>query len=220
MRRFNIFYLLAIIGVVISSCTTTHLPGISSSDMEVAASKPRQITYHTMSEVANSAQNAELVNNETHNYAPAAQEHVTRYTESIRQLSASAENKFTRRTLERVATHLDNVHVNKEKLSFFNHLRLKLFSKLMNRYMLKAAEQMDTADILAIVSLAAGCVAIVGYFYASILFGAAAIATGVIAIKKGTSRRGMAVAGIILGAVGIFLWFLLFLLFFAAWAIL
>ncbi len=77
--------------------------------------------------------------------------------------------------------------------------------------------KMDRADIMAIVSLVGGVLALIGYFYGTILFGIAAIVTGVLALKWGTSRRGMALAGIILGAFAILFWLLLFIVIFSVW---
>lgn len=65
---------------------------------------------------------------------------------------------------------------------------------------------MPLEDIFAIISLSAGGAA--WLWYAGFFFGPAAIAFGIVALIKGTSRRGMAIAGICLGAVALFFWIL------------
>lgn len=100
------------------------------------------------------------------------------------------------------------------KLNFMERMMMKLYSKMAQRQMNKhfdgaAVQGMDIADIFAIVSLASGGMAFIT-FYGVFLFGVAAIVFGVLALKRGTSRRGMAIAGIVLGAVALFFWILLF----------
>ncbi len=101
-----------------------------------------------------------------------------------------------------------------EKQNFIERGMTKLFSKMAKRQMEKHfggtdVQRMDIADIFAIVSLASGVMAFIT-FYGVFLFGIAAIVFGVLALKRGTSRRGMAIAGIVLGAIALFFWILLF----------
>jgi hypothetical protein len=100
------------------------------------------------------------------------------------------------------------------KLNFMERMMMKMYSKMAQRQMNKhfdgaAVQGMDIADIFAIVSLASGGMAIIT-FYGVFLFGIAAIVFGILALKRGTSRRGMAIAGIVLGALALFFWILLF----------
>ncbi|MDX2001050.1 MAG: DUF4190 domain-containing protein [Chitinophagales bacterium] len=86
-------------------------------------------------------------------------------------------------------------------------LREKLAQKMFNKF---AAQQSampsgNTADIMAIVSIATGAAAVVTY-YGAFLFGLAAIVTGALALAWGTSRRGMAIGGIVLGAFALVFW--------------
>jgi hypothetical protein len=98
-----------------------------------------------------------------------------------------------------------------KKMNFMERAIVKMFSKMAQRQMNKhfdgaGVQGMDIADIFAIVSLSAGGAAFL--WYAGFLFGPAAIVFGVLALKRGTSRRGMAIAGICLGAFALLLWIL------------
>ncbi len=98
-----------------------------------------------------------------------------------------------------------------KKLNFLERAMMKMFSKIAQRQMNKhfdgaGVQGMDIADIFAIISLSAGGAAFL--WYAGFLFGPAAIVFGVLALKRGTSRRGMAIAGICLGAFAVLLWIL------------
>lgn len=100
-----------------------------------------------------------------------------------------------------------------KKMNFFERFMMKAYSKMAMRQMEKhyggaEVQRMDIADIFAIVSLSSGVLAWIGY-YAFFLFAVSAIVFGVLALKRGTSRRGMAIAGIVLGSVAFFLWLLL-----------
>ncbi|MDZ4845428.1 MAG: DUF4190 domain-containing protein [Chitinophagales bacterium] len=133
-----------------------------------------------------------------------AEELKTRMAAELRMVASSTENRFAGRILNRTAKKIETKDFRtKEKLTFFDKLKTKIFGKLQAKY--GRGGGMSTADILAIVSLSTGVVAFAA-FYASFLFGLAAIITGAIALRKGTSRRGMAIAGIVLGALAIFFW--------------
>jgi len=97
-----------------------------------------------------------------------------------------------------------------KKFGFMKRMGQKLFAKMAERQMSKfdgaAIQGMDIADIFAIVSLSAGVAA--WFWFAGFFFGPAAIVFGVLALKRGTSRRGMAIAGIILGAIALMFWIL------------
>lgn len=98
-----------------------------------------------------------------------------------------------------------------KKMNFMERAMVKMFSKMAQRQMNKhfngaGVQGMDIADIFAIVSLSAGVAAFL--WYAGFLFGPAAIAFGILALKRGTSRRGMAIAGICLGAFALLIWIL------------
>lgn len=101
-----------------------------------------------------------------------------------------------------------------KKMNFLERFMMKSYSKMAMKQMNKyydgtAVQRMDIADIFAIVSLSAGGFAWIAY-YAFFLFAIAGIVFGVLALKRGTSRRGMAIAGIVLGSVALFLWLVLF----------
>jgi hypothetical protein len=208
------------------SCSSIHSNRLGNNNLEVAASKPRSIqkptdatvtaaTFIPMSDMSiQTTQANELPSADAE--LPAS--NIEAFSAGLKELIASSENKVMTNTLRKTSLNLDKLIINKEKLGFFDRIKLKLFNKILSRYVTKYNNAMDTADILAIVSLCAGILTWVTY-YGSFFFGVGAIVTGVIALKKGTARRGMAVAGIILGAVGIFFWLMLFLFVISAFAI-
>ena len=94
------------------------------------------------------------------------------------------------------------------KLNFIEKLAVKSYSKVMKKQLTKMgydAARMPIEDIFAIVSLSAGGAAWIT-FYGVFLFGVAAIVFGILALVRGTNRRGMAIAGIVLGATAYLLW--------------
>ncbi len=100
-----------------------------------------------------------------------------------------------------------------KKMGFLDKVLMKMYTKMAQRQMNKYygitdVQRMDIADIFAIVSIASGGMAFLT-FYGVFLFGIAAIVFGALALRRGTSRRGMAIAGIVLGAVAIFFWIML-----------
>lgn len=228
MKRLSLYATTLALSTFLFSCSSVNMNRLGNSDMEVAASKPRNIervneivavettpSEAVVAEVA--AETAPLVI-ETPKTNDLSSKNVEAFSAGLKELVASSENKVMTNTLKRTSNSLDKLVGNKEKLSFFDKLKLKLFNKILNRYTAKYGSAMDTADILAIVALCSGILTWISY-YGAFLFGIAAIVTGVIAMKKGTSRRGMALAGIILGAIGLFLWLMLFLFVIAAFAI-
>lgn len=231
MKKITFYFSAIVLSTLLFSCGITNVTRFSNNELEVAATSPK--VYTVIAGETEIAATKPLEISATTSL-PTSEEKITKqvkavvkFNESAQKLSlklesltASTEDVFAKKTLHNASEMLSKFNVNAEKLSFFDKLKIRIFGKLFNRYSEKLNSSMDTADILAIVSLATGCVAIIGYFYATFLFGIAAIVTGVIALKKGTSRRGMALAGIILGAVAIFLWTMLFLLFIGSWAIL
>ncbi len=229
MKRFSLYVTSLALSAFLFSCSSVNMNRIGSTDMEVAASKPRNIekvnevakvettsSESVIAEVA--AEAAPVANVEAPKTEAASSKNIEAFSAGLKELVASSENKVMANTLKRTSNSLDKLVGNKEKLGFFDKLKLKLFNKILNRYTAKHGSAMDTADILAIVALCSGILTWVSY-YGAFLFGIAAIVTGVIALKKGTSRRGMALAGLILGAVGLFLWLMLFLFVIAAFAI-
>lgn len=94
------------------------------------------------------------------------------------------------------------------KLNFVEKLAVKSYSKFMKKQLTKMgydAARMPIEDIFAIVSLSAGGAAWIT-FYGVFLFGVAAVVFGIMALVRGTNRRGMAIAGIVLGAAAYLLW--------------
>jgi hypothetical protein len=227
MNKFIInLCILSFLAVSMYSCSSIHTNRLGNTDLEVAASKPRSIQKPTDATVtaATSIPMSDMsIETTPANELPSADaelpaSNIEAFSAGLKELIASSENKVMTNTLRKTSLNLDKLTINKEKLGFFDRIKLKLFNKILNRYVTKYNNAMDTADILAIVSLCAGILTWVAY-YGSFLFGIAAIVTGAIALKKGTARRGMAVAGIILGAVGIFFWLMLFLFVISAFAI-
>lgn len=128
----------------------------------------------------------------------------TKMADELRLVASTVDSRFAGRIISRTANKIEAKDFTvKTKLSFFDKTKLKLFGKMQQRYAIN--NSMDVADILAIVSLVTGILSL-GAFYGSFLLGLAAIITGAIALKKGTARRGMAIAGIIMGVVGILFW--------------
>jgi len=231
MKRLSLYATTLALSTFFFSCSSVNMNRVgSASDMEVATSKPRAIenknevavaennatTENVITEVA--ATEAPVAPVETSKTDVVASKNVEAFSAGLKELVASSENKVMTNTLSRTSNSLDKLVGNKEKLGILDKLKLKLFNKILNRYTAKYGNAMETADILAIVALCSGILTWISY-YGAFLFGIAAIVTGVIAMKKGTSRRGMALAGIILGAVGLFLWLMLFLFVIAAFAI-
>ncbi len=153
---------------------------------------------------------------------------IPRMKEEIDNLLATTNSKIVTRQLQKTKEAINSVNFNseeslkniltgkQEKMSAFQKLKSKITAKMLEKVVNKAgaASAMDTADILAICALVSGLLAWVAY-YGSFLFGIAAIVLGIIALKQGTSRRGMALAGIILGAIAMLFWLMLIFVFIA-----
>jgi hypothetical protein len=228
MKRLSLYATTLALSAFLFSCSSVNMNRVgSASEMEVAASKPRTIENNNevmvtttsetiIAEVA--ATEAPVASVETPKAEAVASKNVEAFSAGLKELVASSENKVMANTLRRTSNSLDKLVGNKEKLGFVDKLKLKLFNKILNRYVEKHGNAMDGADILAIVSLVSGILTWVT-FYGFFVFAIAAIVTGALALKKGTSRRGMALAGIILGAIGLFLWLMLFLFVIAAFAV-
>jgi hypothetical protein len=228
MKRLSLYATTLALSTFFFSCSSVNMNRVgSASDMEVATSKPRAIenknevavaennatTETVIAEVA--ATEAPVASVETTKTDVVVSKNVEAFSAGLKELVASSENKVMTNTLSRTSNSLDKLVGNKEKLGFLDKLKLKVFNKILNRYVEKHGSAMDAADILAIVSLVTGILTWVTW-YGFFIFAIAAIVTGVIALKKGTSRRGMALAGIILGAVGLFIFLLLFLFVFGS----
>lgn len=120
------------------------------------------------------------------------------------------ENKFVRIFMPNLITYtrvaaVDNWETEVKKLPWTQRLNARIFGRVYRKQAEKmGAAGMSTGDIFAIVSLGAGGLAFL--YYSAFLFGVGAIVMGILALKRGTSRRGMAIAGIALGAVALVLW--------------
>ena len=122
----------------------------------------------------------------------------------MREMAPTIENKFARRIVYNNAARLEKMNfATAHKSSFFDKAKAKISNKILTHYAAREG-RMSGADILAIVSLATGLFAFA--WYASFPFGVAAIVTGAIALARGTDRRGMAIVGIIFGAIAIAFW--------------
>ncbi len=221
MKRLSLYATTLALSTFLFSCSSVNMNRIgSASDMEVATSKPR--ATENKNEVAVAETNAITEENviavvaatEAPEQAAPKSKVVAKFNantqklaQQFEELTASTEDAFAKKTLQRTANNLKSLNVNEDKLSFMDKLKMRIFGKMLNKYSEKVSNAMDVADILAICALVSGILALVSY-YGSFLFGVAGIVLGVIALKKGTSRRGMALAGIILGAIGLLFWIL------------
>ncbi len=232
MKQITLYFAAFATSITMFSCSTGNQLATKNSDLEVSMVAPqpsvRILTEETPVEIATATISAIEQNNAELSLVEHGTEVTTAATEPVnnielfsnglKELVANTDNKFARKSLTKQSDHLDKLTGNKEKLSLMDKLKIKMFNKILKRYVAKRGGTMDTADILAIVSLCAGILTWVTY-YGSFLFGIGAIVTGVIALKRGTSRRGMALAGIILGAIGLFFWLMLFLFVIAVFAV-
>jgi hypothetical protein len=217
----------------LASCTTTKQGNFTSkahynnqSNMEVATSSPKanleaeviqpaivnsdavnttinelQITVATTVEATVFS---EIVTAEKHEPILTVDALRARMANDLRLEASTIDNKFAGRILNKTANKIEAANFNtKTKLTFFDKIKASLFAKLQAKFAARGG--MAVADILAIVSLVTGILAL-GAFYGSFLLGLAAIITGAIALRKGTSRRIMAIVGIILGVVAMLFW--------------
>jgi hypothetical protein len=220
MKRISLYASTLVLSIFLFSCSSVNMNRFGGSDMEVAASKPRNTqtvnetvaveNENTESTVAVVAAEEAPAVVKTSNVNPSSSKNTEAFSAGLKELVASSESKVMANTLKRTSNSLDRLVGNKEKLGFFDKLKLKLFNKILNRYTAKYGTAMDTADILAIVSLVSGILTWLTW-YGFFIFAIAAIVTGILALKKGASKRGMALAGLILGAVGLLIFLLLFL---------
>ena len=217
MKRISLYASTLALSTFLFSCSSVNMNRFGGSDMEVAASKPRNTQTVKETVVAENEKTESTVAVVAAEEAPVAApktKAVAKFNENAKKLAtqfetltASTEDAFAKKTLAKTAASLKTLNVNEDKLSFTDKIKIRLFGKLLNKYADKVSGAMDTADILAICALVSGILALISY-YGSFLFGVAAIVLGVIALKKGTSKRGMALAGIIMGAIGLLFWIL------------
>lgn len=121
--------------------------------------------------------------------------------ENLRFAATTMEGRITKRILNKSANRIERMSFEtKHRITFMDKIRVKISEKFFDAY----APGEGASNILAIVSLVTGILSFA--WYASFILGVAAIVTGAIALASGTSRRGMAIAGIVLGAVAIALW--------------
>lgn len=132
----------------------------------------------------------------------------TEMASTLRALAPQVKSRIGRKVLLKTADRVEKKQIEEQQFTFWQKIKNKIAKKIMLRRAKKAIGS-DTADILAIVAVSAGAAAWITY-YGAFLFGIAGIVLGALALSGGTSRRGMAIAGIALGAVGIFLWLVLF----------
>lgn len=121
--------------------------------------------------------------------------------ENLRYAATTMEGRFTKRILNKSANRIERMSFEtKHRVTFMDKIRVKLSEKFFAAY----APAQGASNVLAIVSLITGILSFA--WYASFVLGVAAIVTGAIALAGGASRRGMAIAGIVLGAIAIALW--------------
>jgi len=121
--------------------------------------------------------------------------------DSLRAVASTVDNRFARRIINRTANRIEKIAV-ESKPRFIDKMKAKIQSKFFMRAEERSAA-MAGSDILAIVSLSTG---IFSFAYYAFPLGVVAIVTGAIALRRGTGRRGMAIAGIVLGAIGLAFW--------------
>lgn len=104
------------------------------------------------------------------------------------------------------------------KLKFKEKLGLRIVRKAMKRTKKKTAKTYSNENLLGILSLSfgvAGILALGGGLYgylAALILGIAALTLGIISVRQGEPKRGLAIVGIVLGIIGILSFFLILLL--------
>jgi hypothetical protein len=99
-----------------------------------------------------------------------------------------------------------------KKVTFKQKIVLKVLEKKMN----STNAVGDSSDTLALISLISGILALVSIFlipFAPIILSLVGLITGIMAIKRDTSKRGMAITGIILSSILLVITLLIVLLF-------
>jgi hypothetical protein len=133
---------------------------------------------------------------------------VLKLSEILSEAAGKEDNKLVARNLKNAAKQLKRINDKKDG-SFFDKLRYRIGSRMLTKHMdEKAVLNSNTADIMAILALTFGLISLISY-YGSFLFGIGAIVTGVLALMSNTNRYGMALAGLILGVIGILFWLIL-----------
>lgn len=121
-----------------------------------------------------------------------------------------------------IAARANQMQNQKGFLSFRERLMGKVYNKMMGKYMARSGGGglANASFALSISSIVAGGLALLT-FYGGFFFGVAAIVLGALALigirNGGDGRRGLAIAGIAMGAAAIVLWFLIIGLFVAPW---
>lgn len=196
-----------LIAMVMNSCGTTNFKGYYP-DNNITG---KGMGYENTNTVA--------VTEETEDATVALDEAVANSTEEVVAVNEPVYNMTKGEKIEKIAMKLlekrglmANVPAINGKFADGRKLTLtqRLQSKMMNKIAKKRFENiaMSTADIFAIVSISSGGLAILT-FYGAFLFGLVAIVFGALALARGTSRRGLAIGGIVMGAFALLLWLLL-----------
>lgn len=212
------FLLLSLVAVVFASCSRTPQAFFEqANDMQLVESGPKvENTDQLAMAQAIEAKEATVLENNDNNLLVIEPATIA-YDDS--KLNDSNKKTKTKKFAKNKRNRGTKNSVAKSKKGWFKgSLMASAANKMYDAVDAKRKENgkyanMSTADIFAIVSLSAGVLAIIT-FYGVFLFGIAGIVFGILALNRGTSRRGMAIAGIILGAFAFLFWILLFFLVF------
>lgn len=94
--------------------------------------------------------------------------------------------------------HWQEIHG--EKLSFAQKVAIKLVQNKIKRKLRRQKRQMDKRDAFAISALVTGLVGLITFGF---FIGIAGVVLGALALRRGTTKRGMAIAGIVMGSISV-----------------
>lgn len=90
-------------------------------------------------------------------------------------------------------------------MSDFDNQNEEIYEEVNTNY--SSAPQEKESNVFAIISMICGIISIICccFGWISVVIGVAAVVLGIVSIKKNESKKGMAIAGIICGSVGLVL---------------
>lgn len=220
LKLSSVSAIVILMAIIMNSCGTTNFQGyypdnrisgtgIGSTEAPQAVVTEANETEATVAEnrtpdvidaVASASESTEAV-------ALATAEAPKRKGEKIEKFAFNmlAKSRWGKAMLNKEATMEERMEIMTEK-SLSGAVMRKISERVVKKRFGSNTAGMPLEDIFAIVSISAGGAA--WLWYAGFFFGPAAIAFGIVALVKGTSRRGMAIAGICLGAIALFFWIL------------
>lgn len=198
-----------LIALVMNSCGTTNFKGYYPDNTITG----KGMGYEKTNTVAATETETEAVNESLDNAMEVSAEEVVAVNVPVLNTTKGEKiEKLAMKLIEKrgLMTNVPAITGNTiegRKLTLTQRLQAKMMNKaIKKRFGDNFA--MSTADIFAIVSISSGGLAILT-FYGAFFFGLVAIVFGALALARGTSRRGLAIGGIILGAFALLLWLLL-----------